>query len=198
MAEHGMLALLLASAAIMGSPGPSTLSAVAMGAAFGLVRALPYVAGLMLGTGVVLVAVAAGVVAMLAALPGAAPMLVGVSAAYVVYLAWRIGTAPALAGKRPDVAAPSLGGGVLLAVANPKAWLAIGAVFAGHVLLPGDPAHDAVAKIAVLSGMIVVIHLVWLLTGAGLARVLRDPVMGRVVNVAMAVGLVAATVLSVL
>src|SRR5205814_1794706 len=100
MAEHGMLALLLASAANMGSPGPSTLSAVAMGAAFGLVRGLPYAAGLMLGTGAVLVAVAAGVVAVLAALPGAGPVLVGVSAVYVVYLAWRIGTAPALTGKR--------------------------------------------------------------------------------------------------
>jgi threonine/homoserine/homoserine lactone efflux protein len=198
MAEHGMLALLLASAAIMGSPGPSTLSAVAMGAAFGLMRALPYVAGLMLGTAAVLVAVAAGVVAVLAALPGAGPVLVAVSAAYVVYLAWRIGTAPVLARQSSEAAAPSLGGGVLLAVANPKAWLAIGAVFAGHTLLPGEPGRDAAAKIAVLLAMIVVIHLVWLLAGAGLARVLRDPVMGRVVNVAMAAGLVVATVLSVL
>lgn len=195
MAEHGMLPLLLAAIAIMGSPGPSTLSATATGAAFGFVRALPYVAGLILGTTAVLAAVAAGVTAALAALPGAAPVLAWAAAAYVLYLAWRIASAPPLSAAA-EAGAPSLAGGFLLALANPKAWLAIGAVFAGHTLLPGAPGRDAAAKLAVLTGIIVLIHLFWLLAGAGLARLLRRPRFSRIANVAMALVLVVSVVAS--
>lgn len=51
MEEHGALmtgieTLLLTSAALMGSPGPSTISATAVGPAFGLRRAAPCVLGL--------------------------------------------------------------------------------------------------------------------------------------------------------
>jgi hypothetical protein len=38
--------LLLASAAIMGSPGPATISLVGVGSAFGVRRALPYLVGI--------------------------------------------------------------------------------------------------------------------------------------------------------
>jgi hypothetical protein len=48
-----------------------------------------------------------------------------------------------------------------------------GAVFAGHSLLPEAPARDAAAKLA---GMVVLIHLFWLLAGTGLARLLRRPI----------------------
>jgi threonine/homoserine/homoserine lactone efflux protein len=63
------------------------------------------------------------------------------------------------------------------------------AVFAGATLFP-DHARDAVSKTAVLSIMIVVIHLFWLLAGAALSQMLRDPVRSRIVNVALAMSLV--------
>jgi threonine/homoserine/homoserine lactone efflux protein len=53
-----LLSLILASAAVMGSPGPSTVSVTAVGAAFGFRRSLGYMAGLVLGTMAVLLAVA--------------------------------------------------------------------------------------------------------------------------------------------
>src|SRR6266481_3881077 len=89
--------LILASLVVMGSPGPSTMSVTAVGAAFGFRRSLAYLTGLILGTTAVLVAVAAGVVAMLMSLPRLAPVLVAASAAYIVYLAIKIATAPPLA-----------------------------------------------------------------------------------------------------
>src|SRR4051812_41633491 len=46
----GVGTLLLTSLALMGSPGPSTVSVTAVGAAFGLRRSLAYVLGLILGT----------------------------------------------------------------------------------------------------------------------------------------------------
>jgi threonine/homoserine/homoserine lactone efflux protein len=192
---QSVAALLLAATVIMGSPGPSTMSATAVGAAYGFRRALPYVGGLILGTSAVLLAVALGVVAVVLAIPHGRPLLLGVSAVYILYLAWRIACAPPLARHDGTVAAPALPGGFLLAVANPKAYLAIGAVFAGVTVLPADPATE---EFGLLAAMIVAIHLAWLLAGASLARWLHDPLASRVVNVTLAVALVATTVLALL
>ena len=80
--------------------------------------------------------------------------------------------------------------------ANPKAWIAIGAVFAGAQL--ADAAIvDAGVKIAVLTAMIVVINAAWLVAVASLAPVLRDPCRARIINVALAAALVAAAALAV-
>lgn len=195
---QSIVALLFASAVIMGSPGPSTISVTAVGAAYGLRHSLPYASGLILGTTAVLVAVALGVIALVIAIPHGVPVLITISTLYVLYLAWKIGTAPPLAVRREGVAAPSLRGGLLLAIANPKAWLAIAAVFAGNTVIEADHLLDAMTKIVLLTGMIVVIHLAWLVAGGMLARVLQDPVSGRVVNVALALTLVIMTALAVL
>ena len=96
-----------------------------------------------------------------------------VSAAYILYLAFRIATAPPLARQRDQAAAPAFAGGFLLAVANPKAYLAIGAVFAGISITGESGALDATVKIALLGVMIVIIHMCWLLAGASLSRVLH-------------------------
>lgn len=188
-----LVSLVLASLIVMGSPGPSTVSATAVGAAFGARRALGYVAGLVLGTTVILIAVAAGLVALLLSLPRLAPLLVGASALYLAWLAWRIATAPPLSA--PDRAArvPSFAGGVLLGVANPKAWLSISAVFAGTTMALAVP-----VKIGVLVVMIVVIHAVWLTAGASLARLLRHPVGARIVNLVLAALLLGTAVLGLL
>ena len=61
--------------------------------------------------------------------------------------------------------APGLAGGALLGVANPKAWIAIAAVFAS-ARLAGGAALDAAAKAAVLTVMIVLINTTWLAAGA--------------------------------
>jgi threonine/homoserine/homoserine lactone efflux protein len=87
-----LVALILTSAAIMGSPGPSTISATAMGAAFGLRRSLAYVGGLILGTIGVLLAVSIGIVALVFSMPHAARVLNAASAIYILYLAFRIAT----------------------------------------------------------------------------------------------------------
>lgn len=184
-----LLSLLVASLLVMGSPGPSTISVTAVGAAFGLRRSIAYTSGLIAGTVLVLLAVAAGVVAMLLALPSIAPVLLVASVGYILYLAVLIATAPPLGVHDASRDAPSFGGGLLLALANPKAYVAIAAVFAGSSL-------PASLKVAVIAAMVVLIHAAWLAAGAAFAQVLRDPVWSRRVNVSLAVALVAATVYS--
>lgn len=187
--------LVLAAAALMGSPGPATISVTASGAAFGLRRSLPYCAGLVCGTLAVLLAVAAGVASLLFSLPQVAPVLVAASAAYILYLAFRIAAAPPLSAEGRHVAAPSFAGGLLLGVANPKAYIAIAAVYSGSTL-PLAPAAAAAAKTAVLGVMVVVIHVVWLIAGTSLSRLLRNPAGSRIVNLLFAATLVVATVMA--
>lgn len=187
--------LIVTALAIMGSPGPATISLTAAGSAFGVRRSAPYLAGIVAGTAAVLLAVATGITAALLAVPAGQPAVIAVGVAYILWLAYHIATAPPLRAEgRAD--APTLAGGALLGVANPKAWVAIAAVFAG-TRLTADTTLDAAGKVAVLTVLIVVINSSWLVAGASLAPLLRDARRARVINVGLAVLLVAAAVLTV-
>ncbi|HYZ27014.1 MAG TPA: LysE family transporter [Geminicoccaceae bacterium] len=187
---EGLLAFVVVGSALTGSPGPATLSLAATGAAFGARRGLRYMAGIVAGVVVVMVITASGVTGLMLALPGAAPVLAAMAAAYVIYLAWRIATAPpphhADQGKPP-----SLGGGFFLALANPKAYAAMAALFSGFVLVPERPAWDALLKALVLLAIMIVVDLAWLLVGAALTRAVRRPGVSRAINLTFAALLVA-------
>ncbi|WP_217572773.1 LysE family translocator [Mesorhizobium sp. GbtcB19] len=186
-----LLALVLAATVVMGSPGPSTVSVTAVGAAFGLRSSLGYASGLVLGTIAVLLVVAAGITGMLASIPGLAMVLAVLSAAYILYLAFKIATAPPLAEGASMATKPNFLGGFMLAVANPKAYVAIAAVFAGAA--SQADALGAFTKLLVLAAMIVAIHVVWLLAGTAFARFLRHPLASRIINLVFAVTLVLTT-----
>ena len=196
MRADALASLLLASLTIMGSPGPATISLTAAGSAYGIRRSGGYLLGIIAGTAAVLVAVATGITAALLAVPALRPAVVTAGAAYILWLAWHIATAPPLAAAA-DAEAPAFAGGALLGVANPKAWIAIAAVFASARLAAGATL-DAAAKVAVLSVMIVFINATWLAAGASLAPLLRDPRRGRTVNLVLAAVLVATAALALL
>jgi threonine/homoserine/homoserine lactone efflux protein len=67
-------------------------------------------------------------------------------------------------------------------------------VFAGATLAEHSRALDSLLKVAVLAIMIVVIHACWLLAGASLARVLRDPLRSRIANIIFALILIGTTI----
>jgi len=191
----GTLALI--SLAIMGSPGPATISLVAAGSVRGVRRSFPYLFGIIVGTTLVLVAVATGITAALLAIPAIGSVLIWISVAYILWLAYHIATAPPLSKLTGASNAFSLMGGAILGIANPKAWVAIAAVFAS-VHLADAPTNDAAAKIVVLTVMIIVICATWLVAGRSIAPLLRDPRRARLINAALAVGLVGANALAML
>jgi threonine/homoserine/homoserine lactone efflux protein len=186
----------LSALAIMGSPGPATISLVAAGAAYGVRRSVPYLAGIVVGTAAVLLIVATGMTATLLAVPAVRPVLLGVAAAYILWLAWHVATAPPLGASCDDTPPASFRGGALLGVANPKAWVAIAAVFASARLAHGAAA-DATAKVAVLAPLVVLINATWLVAGTSLTPLLRRPRSARAVNAFLAVTLVGATAAAV-
>lgn len=181
------LALLAAALPLMGSPGPAVLSCAATASAFGVRAALPYYFGIVAGTASVLLMVATGVTGLILALPLAAPVLATLGLCYMLYLAYRIATAPVL-GEKPaeESERPGWKGGYLLAVANPKAFTVFGALFAGAHIAGFAPVPEAGVKIALLTGVIFFVNLVWVLAGAALARFLRHPRLGRAINIGFA------------
>ncbi len=189
--------LLLISLAIMGSPGPVTVSLVAAGSVLGVRRSLPYLVGLIVGSTVVLVAVATGITAALLALPAIGSILILISAAYILWLAYHIATAPVPSKLSVGTKAFSLVSGAVLGVANPKAWVAIAAVFTS-VHLADTATADVAAKLVALTAMIILICSTWLVAGQTIAPLMRDVRGARIINVALAVVLVSATALAVL
>jgi threonine/homoserine/homoserine lactone efflux protein len=197
-AWQSLLSLVVVSTIVMGSPGPTTMSVTALGAAFGFRRTLFYLIGVILGTIIVLLAVATGTFAILLSVRPVELVLVAASTLYLLYLAFRIAAAPPLSRLHDSGAAPSFTGGLVLAIANPKAYVAIAAVFSGSTVITGSPALDSAIKTLVLAGMIVTIHLCWLLAGASLSRFLHDPFCSRIANVTFAAALVASVVIPLL
>src|SRR4051794_7149764 len=147
MDSSALLALIGAGFALAGSPGPNTMSLAAAGAAYGTERSLGYMAGLALGMLVVMIVVASGVVGMLLTVPGIAPVAAIGAVLYFVYLAWRIATAPPLSERTATGPAPSVAAGLMLSLANPKGYVAMLALFSGHIIIEARLIADAGLKI---------------------------------------------------
>ncbi|NQV79584.1 MAG: LysE family translocator [Alphaproteobacteria bacterium] len=188
------IGFLLAGIALTGSPGPATLSIAATGAAFGRGRGFPYYLGIQVGMILVMVITASGAAGLVLAVPGVRPVVAIVVTAYFAYLAYRIATAPPLSDTHAKRHPPRLVAGVLLSLANPKAYAAMAALFSGFVLIADAAMIDATVKLAVLIVIIAAVDLGWLFAGAALTRVFRDRTRNRIVNIAFAVLLIVSIV----
>lgn len=193
-----LIVLWLAALPLMGSPGPATMSLAAIGAAFGARAGLPWLAGIVAGTFGVLLLIATGVTGLILAKPVLVTLITVLAAAYILYLAYRIATAPVIAKESGEAKTPSFSGGFVLAIANPKAFAAIGAVYSGNSLIPDALLPDAIAKIAALAVVIVAVNATWLVFGSILSSILKDPKTGRIANIAFALMLIASVALSLL
>lgn len=191
---------MLAAIALIGSPGPNTLSLAAVGASFGPVRGLNYMLGLNLGMVLVIALVGSGVAGMVLAVPGIAPAVTLVAAAYFLYLAYKIATAPPLSKSDGTQASAALRWyvGTGLSLVNPKGYAAMAALFSGHVLVEGDGLADSLWKAALLLATICVVNILWLSLGAGMARLLHEPRTARIVNICFAILLLLSVALAVL
>ncbi len=192
-----VVALLAAALALMGSPGPATLGCAAAGAAYRS-RALWYVAGISCGTSTVVLMVATGVTGLVTAIPGVAPIITVLAGAYILYLAWKIANAPPVGALDTSDHEPSMLAGYLFAVVNPKAYGAMGALFSGFDLMPGDPVAGNAIKAALLIPIAFIVNTIWMATGTALARLMRDPAKSRRLNIAFAVLLVGSVIVAVL
>lgn len=195
---EGFFGFLLAGIAMVGSPGPATMSLAATGAAFGVRRGLGFLAGLVTGMILVMGIVATGVMGVMLAWPGVAPVLYALAAAYIVYLAYRIATAPPLSDSSNHNRQPTFIGGVFLNLVNPKAYAVMAALFSGFVLIEVSPQLDAALKFVILLTILSITNTAWLFIGAALTRFAQNPGANRAINITFAILLVASVALALL
>lgn len=188
---NDLLLLWLAAFPLMGSPGPATLSLAGIGGAYGFRQGMPYLAGIILGTTGVLLLIATGITALILAQPLLVHTLSLLAAFYILYLAWKIASAPVGAKRIEAKTVPSLFPGLVLASANPKAFAAIGAVYAGQRLIEESLISDTLAKVSALVFVILVVNTAWLVFGSVFSKLLNHPRLGRIANVTFATLLVA-------
>ncbi len=176
------------------SPGPNNAVLWASGLRFGFERTLPYVVGTALGMGVLLVGVAAGLGALIEAVPTVELGLKIVGSAYLLFIAYLILGSGGL-GRASVEAPPTLWQGLTFQCVNPKAWLFV--LAAVGTFLPRD--LPWVVGVAELTGTVLVVVVVtsgiWALGGAAFGRLAQDARRRRVVSALLAALLVASVAL---
>jgi threonine/homoserine/homoserine lactone efflux protein len=185
----GLVGFSFASAA---TPGPNNVLLWASGATFGVRRTIPHVLGTAVGIGAMALGSAAGIAALVAAVPALGVAMRVVGSAYLLFLAWQIarsGSLTAGSASRPM----TLPEAAAFQLVNPKAWIfALGAVTTFRPTdLPPVPATLAVAAVMIL--VILPSAGLWVVFGDGLGRLLSTERTRRVVNLVLAV-LVVATI----
>ena len=176
------------------SPGPNNAVLWASGMRFGFRRTLPHVLGTAIGMAVLVLGVAAGIGALLDAVPAAEVVLKLVGSAYLLWVAVLVLGSGGIG--RVEVSEPfSLRRGATFQWVNPKAW--IFSIAAVGTFLP--PELPRLAGAALLTAILVVIVVgsssVWAAGGAALGRVVDDERSRRIVSIVLAILLVASVAL---
>lgn len=172
------------------TPGPNNLLLWGSGTRFGFRRTWPHVVGTGVGVGLVGLAVAAGIGALLTAAPGLQLALKVAGSIYLLYLAVRIARSAATHGSEVDRPF-GLWQAAAFQLLNPKVWIfALGAMTTFRPtelpVLTGSVLVAAVMVVAALAA-----SAAWAGAGGLLSRIVADPPLHRAVALAMAALLVA-------
>jgi threonine/homoserine/homoserine lactone efflux protein len=183
------VAFVVASAALLGSPGPGIASLIVAGRTRGSIGALPFF--LMMQAGLALAALlsATGLAAVIAAVPSLHFALTLASASYLLWLAWSIATSAPSGSIRSAERGRglSLAGGFTLGAANPKVYLAFASLFGSFAIIA--PAHgwlDSIVKGVMCITVTAVVDFAWVLVGVALQRIQLTWTAERAMNICMA------------
>jgi threonine/homoserine/homoserine lactone efflux protein len=166
------------------SPGPNNMMLLASGVIFGFRRTLPHMLGIELGFGLLVIASALGLGAIVTGHPGLQLALKIAGGAYLLWLAWKIGMSREL-GDGGEAAKPmSFSGAALFQWVNPKAWaMAVGAA-AVYVDPQALVLTTALITLAFMLGGLAAQPL-WTAFGVALRSFLADPARLKWFNIAM-------------
>ena len=203
MAPELMLAFVGFSLVMAGTPGPSNTLLTATGASVGVLRGVPAVIGVAVGTGALMLVVALGLGTLILQTPLIMTAVKWVGAAFLLWLAWKIATSEVEAAHASDDSAPrrhtrpvGLIGAAGFQWINPKSWLACTSAAATFI----DPSRgNAYLQAATIALLFVLVALpscfVWLAFGAVVQRGLRSKRAARTFNLVMAALLAGSVVL---
>ncbi len=186
-----LLALVTFAVVSSVTPGPNNMMLMASGVNFGFARTIPHMLGIEVGFGLLLLAVGAGLGALIHAVPGLSVAMKVASALYLLWLAWKIAFAKAASS---DVAADArpltLAQAATFQLVNPKAW-AMAVVAMGAYVSDAAPVLTVAIVIAAFLVVGIPSAAIWIGFGVSLRRLLSDPKRLRVFNIVMGLLLVA-------
>ena len=186
-----LTALLLFATAMSFTPGPNTTLAAALAANGGLPHALPFVLGVPVGWGLLLLACAAGLGGVLQAAPALRGALKWLGLAYMLWLAWKLARTDQIS--QADAGRFRVGffKGVALQFVNIKAWLNALLISAGWIKVadPLGPRLAVVLPLMMAYGL--ASNLTYALVGSALRGWLQQGTRLRVFNRGLAGVLVA-------
>jgi len=180
------------------TPGPGVLSTAGFGAAYGFKKSLSYVFGLFLGTNLVFLAVASGLIAVLFSIPSLRIFLLILSTFYLFYLASKIALAGSNIAFIKAKAAPGITSGVLLQVINPKAYVVNTTFVSGFAFYQSSFAIELIIKFFIINAIWIPLHLIWLYAGTILHDLNLSNKNQRIINLMLSFSMIAAVVISIL
>ena len=132
MTSAELAALLVFSTAMAFTPGPNTTLSAALAANGGLKRAMTFILAVPVGWGLLLLACAGGLGALIQAVPVLRGGIKALGLAYMLWLAWKLATTARLAEADGGLRV-GFGQGVLLQFVNIKAWMNALMISAGWI-----------------------------------------------------------------
>lgn len=172
------------------TPGPNNMMLLASGVNFGFRRTIPHMAGISVGFFILLIAVGAGLGALLTSLPVVFIALKIAGGAYLLYIAWKIATSTGFGEGKVGAVPMTFLQAAAFQWVNPKAWVMAISAMAAYTV----PDHYWMS-VLIIGFVFAVINFPTVSSWAGFGSVLREwlshPVRLRVFNITMAVLLVA-------
>jgi threonine/homoserine/homoserine lactone efflux protein len=181
-----IIALIVATSILLGSPGPAPLALAACSASFGVRKSIPFYCGILLGLGFVILGTIFGVSVLFSNYPQARFIAQLFAAAYLIYVAYKIAMLPLAGTNSEQVNAPSLVDGFILNILNPKAYAAFLAIFSQFQVESGA-LYASIFVTAMISFLVaVIVDFLWLIIGGSLKRMFSRPTSARIVRIIMA------------
>lgn len=188
------LAFLIFVLVATATPGGATTLATASGMRYGVWKSIPYILGAASGLGILSVASAFGLAALLMAVPALELTVRALGTAYLLYLAWRVATAGSPSQASQAARPISLWGAAWLVWYNPKAWaITIGAC-SSFAHLVANPTRQALLMGVTFLICAAASLAMWCTTGQLLASILKTDRQWRALNILMGVLLSASIV----
>lgn len=167
------------------TPGPNNTLLIASGLNSGVVRTLPFLAGIQIGFNSMLVLAAIGLGQVFDRFPAVQTAMKLAGGALLVWFAWKLATAPTGNSAASAQSTLSFTEGALFQVLNPKAWIMC--ITAITVFLPADAGWTVLPlAVAIWIAIGTPCNLLWIGGGRMLSRIIDRPDVARRVNFAFA------------
>lgn len=178
------------------TPGPGVLSTAGVGAGFGAKAGTRYVVGLFIGTNLVCLGVVSGLTAAILTDDRLRTIFFIASIGYLTYLAARVALAGSKIAFIERQSPPGIRGGIFLQAVNPKAYAVNTSLFTGFQFLPENYPLEIALKFLIVNAIWIPIHFTWLWAGITLRRMNLPHRTQRIINMAMALSMLAVVALA--